>query len=47
MGIDTFTAKHMIACFLVGINILPRHHGSVRWRVINYCEHRGWMKGWY
>lgn len=47
MGIDTFTAKHMIACFMVGINIIPRDSINSRCTVIIYCKHRGWMKGWY
>ena len=44
--IDTFKAKHMVACFIIGANILPDRYGSFRNAVITLCKYRGWMKRW-
>jgi len=39
---DIFTARHNIACFLLGANILPHVHGTRRSAAIDVCESKGY-----
>jgi hypothetical protein len=42
MNYDAFKARHMIACFILGLNILPPVHGTARLAAIKACRNRGY-----